>query len=400
MPNLAQYNDCCGCFACYNACPNECITMKADITGFLYPAIDEEKCIHCGACERVCPALKEKRNIKPDGSEKHIIVQNKDENVLMQSTSGGAFSAFAKAVIKDGGVVFGAIMDENYRVHHIAVEKEEDLKAFRSSKYVQSAIGETYKQARAFLTNGRIVLFSGTPCQIAGLVSFLGKDYPNLITVDVMCRAVPSPKVFQKYVELAKSRFNHIDKFVFRDKTLGYSYSTLAIYGERKGRQSVYRRGKESDEWLRLFFSGCCNRPSCNACRYQTGKRVSDITMWDCFRVYKEAPELDNNKGATNVIVWKEKPLLNQALVDLRVHEIKFNPEMSNLYRKVHEKQFKDNLNLYKDVDALDYKKFFQKYAPNSAKIEIKDGLRKISMKFGIHDSIRKFVHRIRDRKH
>lgn len=399
MPNLAKYNDCCGCNACANACPVGCLSMEADITGFLYPIVDEEKCISCGACERACPALKVNRGIRPDHSSKHVVVQNKDEKVLMQSTSGGAFTAFAKVVLLEGGVVFGAKMDDDFNVRHVAVESVDDLKYFRSSKYVQSQIGDTYTLARQHLNGNRLVLFSGTPCQIAGLISFLGRDYDNLITVDVMCRAVPSPKVFKKYIDFVKSRFSTIDKLIFRDKTLGYSFSTMAIYGKQNGKKQVYRRGREADEWLRLFFGGYCTRESCNECKYQTGKRKSDITLWDCFRVYQIAPEMDNNKGATNVIAWtnKGKEILEKASVDLIVHELEFNPNMSNLYRIKGPKQIDEKNIFYQDVEILNCEDFFKKYTPNSAMIKVEDTFRKISLKFGLHDTVRKIVHQYRD---
>lgn len=401
MPNLAKYNECCGCSACANACPVDCLSMKADATGFIYPVVEEDKCIKCNACEKACPALKEKRNIKPDNLAKHFVVQNTDNEVLMSSTSGGAFTALAKAVIREDGVVFGAKMDEKYQVTHVAVDNVEDLKYFRSSKYVQSQIGDSYKKAREYLKLKRKVLFSGTPCQISGLISYLGQYDENLITVDVMCRAVPSPKVFQKYVEFTQRRFTHIDKLVFRDKALGYSFSTLSVYGEKNGKKIVYRRGKESDEWLRLFFGGYCTRDSCNACKYQSGKRVSDITMWDCFRVYQLAPEMDNNKGATNIITWTEKglTLLNQASVDLKMRELTFNPQMSNLYREAHEERNFRKHQFYQDLDQLSVEELFNKYTPNSLRIDLWDFLRKTSMRLHIHDSIRKIIHRIRDSK-
>lgn len=202
MIEIKKKSDCCGCTACAAICPKDAIIMKEDNEGFLYPTVDKETCINCGVCERVCPIKYPIRQQKRKDDIYYI--QCKDENIRSQSTSGGMFTALAEFVIKKEGAVFGcAFQDASCdRVVHKMAEDMEDIHEFRGSKYVQSDVNNTYRQAKKCLKENRLVCYSGTPCQIAGLKKYLGRDYENLITVDVVCRAVPSPFVWKKYVEV------------------------------------------------------------------------------------------------------------------------------------------------------------------------------------------------------
>lgn len=401
MPTLATGKNCTGCSACMNACPVSCINMKENVTGFLYPVVNSDKCINCQKCEKACPVIKDRIDKDPPEKAFHVIVQYKGKEVLRTSTSGGLFTAISEVIINEyQGVVFGAGLTDEYKVVHTYVENAEDLGRLRSSKYVQSEVGEAYKQAKDFLDSDRVVLFSGTPCQINGLYGYLGIDYDNLITVDVMCRAVPSPKILRKYIELCNQRFSKIDRFVFRDKGLGYSYSTLAVYGkDNNGKNKIYRRGIESDEWLRVFFKRYCYRECCYDCMFQNGKRAADLTMWDCFQVYKMAPKLNNNLGATNVIFWNEKAerLFVEAKRFVEFQEIQYNPMLHNLFRQPTNKPRIDREQFFTDADSLGLNEFWKKYAPNSMQIKIKAFLRKASVKLHIHDTIRKAMHKIRE---
>ena len=211
MIEIKDKKNCCGCSACYSICPKNCIEMKADREGFLYPKINKDLCINCGLCETVCPIINkvEEKVFEQEG----YLVQNKDEKVREESTAGGAFTAIAKYVLEKKGIVFGVQYDENLNVVHSYVENEIDLKLYRNSKYVQSKIGKTFKQAKKFLDEDRWVCFSGTPCQIEGLKKYLKKDYNKLITVDVVCHAVPSPLVWEKYLEVQRKKYgNNIKK--------------------------------------------------------------------------------------------------------------------------------------------------------------------------------------------
>lgn len=392
MPKLVTKNKCMGCGACYNACRSDAIKMEADYTGFLYPVVDENKCIDCKLCEKACPQLSTIKDsvINP----KAYIAQNKDDEIRRQSTSGGAFTAIANEVIKQGGVVFGAAFEEDYTVRHISVENEKELEKFRNSKYVQSDIGETYKSAKEYLLKGRKVCFSGTPCQIHGLKKYLGKDFDNLITVDVMCRAVPSPKVFKKYLDDRYRKYPNMEKVVFRDKARGYSYSTLSIYDKNK---NLYRGGSEYDQWLRIFFKGFCNRESCFDCNFQTGNRISDFTLWDCWGTQNYSPKMDDNKGTTNVIVWTSKGLeLFNSINSLRIKEIGIENIDASLERGAMPRPVLDKEEFWNDVEKMEADAFLTKYVPLSMKVRVKSLVRQTIWRLHLHNFVRKTVHFIR----
>ena len=226
MIEITDKSQCCGCTACSSICPKKAIEMKQDEEGFLYPVVDKSKCIDCGLCDRACP-IKNSKEIK---KEQHAyIFQNSNDDVRKESTSGGAFTAIAEYVIALGGIVYGAAFDDNYKVIHIGIDKREELYKFRNSKYVQSEICNCYSEIREILETGRIVCFSGTSCQVEGLKRYLLKDYENLILVDVVCRAVPSPLIWKKYLTLRQRKYKNISKIMFRDKYYGYKYSNLSI---------------------------------------------------------------------------------------------------------------------------------------------------------------------------
>lgn len=401
MPILVDSDHCCGCAACANKCPNHAIIMQGNEEGFLHPLVSVEKCIECKVCEQVCPGL---NPIKRKNSFPHAyIVQHKDDAIRRQSTSGGAFTAIATAILNKGGVVFGATMMEDYTVRHQSAHSIEELERFRNSKYVQSEIGCSYQEALCYLEDGRWVCFSGTPCQINGLYSFLGKDYSNLITVDFSCRAVPSPFVYLKYVEYRKKQQNEARRIVFRDKKRGYSYSTLAWYAneaDQKNGNSVYRKSSEADEWLRLFLGGLCNRSSCNACFYQTPQRYSDFTLWDCWDVKSLAPEWDDNQGTTNVVVWSEKGLrmMDEMKSDIRYREYPFDQAKRAIVRTSSFTTRRNNHQFYVDVKSMDVADFFHKYAPTNVKVKSLSLGRYIMWRLHLHDKIRRirhlFIHR------
>lgn len=299
MITITDKSQCCGCWACENICPKQCITMKEDYEGFRYPEVDIKNCIECGLCEKVCPINKPKQD---DAIPLSYVVQQKDSHILKTSTSGGFFSAISKYAISKKGVVFGAAFDNNMELHHQYSETLDGCVKFRGSKYVQSIIGNTFKEAKDFLDAGRLVVFSGTPCQIAGLYGFLReKRYPNLITVDLVCHGTPSPLLFRKYLahhaSIAKST---VIDYRSRDKFYGYNFSTASIFFENKKKK--YHKGMEADMMLRLYFKNICSRPCCYKCHFKTIHRLSDFTIFDCW----DAPSINHkfsDKGATNVFI-------------------------------------------------------------------------------------------------
>lgn len=302
MIQIVDKSLCCGCWACENACPKHCIDMKMDSEGFHYPEVDVDVCINCGLCDRVCPI---KQPVQDDTQPQSFVVQHKDTTIRRHSTSGGFYSALSHWVIGQGGVVFGAAFDENMVLRHSYSETWEGCAKFRGSKYVQSLIGDTYREAKRFLEQGRMVAFSGTPCQIAGLYGYLrNKKYKNLITVDLVCRGTPSPRLLVKYLAMHAAAFQSrpID-YKSRNKYYGYDYSTASITFEDKDKH--YHKGMESDLMLKLYFSNICSRPSCYACHFKTLHRISDITIFDCWEAPSVSSKFDRT-GATNVFIHTE----------------------------------------------------------------------------------------------
>ena len=392
MIDIKDKKDCCGCWACKNVCPVQCITMPEDEEGFRYPTVDKDKCINCHLCEKVCPIINKKE--EPAKPQKAYVVQNKDPQVLRESTSGGAFSAIAKAVIRKGGIVFGAGFDTKGVVRHQAVEKEEDLRIFRNSKYVQSLVGDTYKQVKDSLKQGRLVLFSGTPCQLEGLIFYLReKHYDNLLLIDVVCRAVPSPLVLRKYEEMQQKKMNsEIDDIKFRDKYHGYKYSSLSIRTKDK---QEYHEGIDTDPYLRAFFAASSIRPSCTQCKFRSRYRRTDMTLWDCFTIEHFSKELDNDKGATRILVHTQRgaDLLNSLVDDLKIVEV--NPEdavdgvkemLTSPQRNVNCKAF------FQDIHILEPEAFFTKYYPNTLRHRLEKQARLLSNKLGIYKYAKKVV--------
>lgn len=391
MIEILEKKNCCGCSACASVCPKNCIAMKEDSEGFVYPHVDEEKCVQCGLCEKVCPILNNKEEVPFE--QEGYIVQNKNSEVLRESTAGGAFTAIAKYVINRGGVVFGVELSKDFQVHHICVEKVEDLYKYRNSKYVQSYVDkDIFRSVKQYLEQGKYVCFSGTPCQVEGLNSFLRKDYPNLILVDVVCRAVPSPLIFRKYLEYQRKHIEEkIENVRFRDKHFGYKYSTMnVITANNKGN---YHKGVESDLWLRAFFSNICDRPSCHDCQFRKRYRVSDFTIWDCFHVGRFSKELDNDKGATRMLVHsqKGKNILEEVLADfnyLKIEPEKIIKDSVELKGSVapHERRTE----FFEDAAKLDAEQLFNKYFPENFKVKVEHAARMICYKLGIYSVVKK----------
>lgn len=296
---------CTGCEACANACPAGCISMIEDKEGFAYPVIQTDKCVKCDRCEKVCPVLSKIPNHKTDDDIMVYAVTHKDETTRLSSSSGGAFSALAETILSKGGVVFGAAFDEEYNVHHIFVDDPDDLYKLRGSKYVQSRIGDAYRQAEAFLKEGRLVFFSGTACQTSGLIGYLGKDYANLYTQDLICHGVPSPMVWRKYLDYQqKTERSRIKKIFFRDKTYGWHNWHLAIDFQN---DVHYTQSQFQDKMIVSFLRGKCSRPCCYDCGFKQKCRLADFTLADFWGIQEIAPELDDDKGISSCYVNSDK---------------------------------------------------------------------------------------------
>lgn len=386
MIEIKSKKNCCGCSACYSICPKNCIEMKADEEGFLYPDVNKNLCINCGLCERVCPIINkvEEKAFEQEG----YLVQNKDEKIRKESTSGGAFSAIAKYVLDRKGVVFGVQYDDNLNVVHSYIENELDLKLYRNSKYVQSRIGETFKQAKRFLDEDRWVCFSGTPCQIEGLKKYLKNDYNKLITVDVVCHAVPSPFVWKKYLEVQRKKYgNDIKNIVFRDKKYyGYKYSQMTIRNN-KGKDLCHL-GVESDIMLRAFFSDICDRPSCYECAFKKRYRVSDFTIWDCFITGLIAKDFDDDKGTTRVLIQsqKGKGIFNDIQNDFKYKNIKSDLLVKDVYEMIHSVKMNIKRNCFmNDLNKIPSEELFEKYFKDTWNVKLERLIRKIAVITGLY---------------
>ena len=305
MNKVEEKSRCSGCHACANACPKNCIQMISDEEGFRYPQVDKEKCINCGLCEKVCPII---HKWQPDDSRTTTAMAaiNLNEEIRLKSSSGGIFTLIAEEIINQGGVVFGAAFADDFRsVHHICVDNTDDLEKLRGSKYVQSKIGDTYKQAKDFLDSGRKVLFTGTPCQIGGLYSYLRKPYENLFTQDIICHGVPSPMVWEKYVdEREKKAASKTQRMFFRHKK--YGWKTFAVLFEFSN-NTAYIKNLREDSFMRAFLTNTCLRPSCYDCSFKTVKRQADITLADFWGIQNVLPEMDDDKGTSLVLVHSDK---------------------------------------------------------------------------------------------
>lgn len=310
-------HNCCGCAACVQICPQKCITFEEDKQGFRYPLVDTNNCVDCGLCTKVCPVINRSSPRYPLNVYAAI---NPNEEIRMRSSSGGIFTLLAESIIQQGGVVFGARFDENWEVEHSYAETVEDIEPFCGSKYVQSRIGTTYVQVKDFLQKGRVVLYTGTPCQIAGLKKYLRRDYSNLLTVDIVCHGVPSALVWRTYLKEVTNHTNklcknHITGISFRDKSSGWKNYKVLIHGEsdidKRNQTSSTSKNKillqedsHQNLYMQLFLNDYVLRPSCYNCPAKSGSSESDLTIADYWGISNIYPEFDDNKGTSLVLIY------------------------------------------------------------------------------------------------
>lgn len=307
---------------------------------------------------------------------------------MRESTSGGAFSAIANWVIRKGGVVYGAAFGADGEVIHVAVDTIDELYRFRNSKYVQSLIGDAYSNTRKLLLAGKWVCFSGTPCQLEGLLNYLRRPYDKLVTVDVVCRAVPSPLVLRKYIEMQRKYFDFTD-LKFRNKRYGYKYSSMSLSGGNK----EYHEGIDTDYYLRTFFAGVNIRPSCTDCKFRSVVRRTDFTIWDCFDVYRFNSKLDNDKGVTRILArtWKAENILREVSHELKLVEIGIDQAVSGVKELVKSPvPHPLRSNFFKDLVVMDTEKCFKKYFPITIRHRIEKQVRICSARLGIYQTMKR----------
>lgn len=364
MKTICDKERCTGCSACFAACPKKCITMCADDEGFFRPQIDETACIDCGKCKRVCPA-------NAVGREKTVVdavaLNSLDEELRKSSSSGGAFSVLAEEVLDNGGAVVGVAFSENFlTAHHEIVTSKEDLAKLRGSKYFQREPNDVFLRIKELLESGRTVLFSGTPCQVEGLQSFLGKAYDNLICADLICHGVPSAAVWQRYL----NEFSDVKEVSFRDKSNGWKNYSLRVKTERN---SYICKNKEN-AYSQLFLRDAGLRPSCYDCSMKSLVCRSDLTLGDLWGAEALAPEMDDDKGTSLVLVHtkKGKELLDAvaAKVTMKCVElddaIRFN---TAIVEGVKRPKARDTF--FADLGKMSFEKLGKKYLRPTAKERI-----------------------------
>lgn len=352
-------NECCGCEACKQICPKNAIEMVTDGEGFRYPKIDNEKCINCGLCRKVCnynnmPERYNNNKYAFGGYHKNISVRDK-------STSGGFFTAIVENWCDENYVIFGAA-SEGLKVYHSFIENKEEIDKFRKSKYSQSKIGDSFIRAKEFLIKGKKVLFSGTPCQIAGLRAYLQKEYEKLLTVEVICEGVPSPLYIEKYKDYLDKKYNS------KLKDIDYRYTNLnnSLMGKTYGKwdfQAMYvlfENGKElkKDRWFnpfwKIWLSHLMSRPSCYNCQFTNIERVADISLGDLWGVHLYCPELyGKNLGASLAVCNTPKGVkaFKKAEKDLYGHELDFNTALK--YQSPMRKSISENASRYEFMADL-----------------------------------------------
>ena len=297
---------CFGCEACVQVCPQNCIKLEYSFNRFWYPVIDVEKCNDCGLCKKVCPYDKTESILNISDAQAAYAARTRDNDILSQSTSGGMFTELAKPVLKEGGVVFGAVLTDDFKVIHRSAANIGQLAPMRGSKYVQSRIGQTYKEAKEYLEKGRPVLFTGTPCQIAGLTTFLGKNYDNLTTVDVICHGVLSSDVAAYHIKALEQEFRtRATKVKFRNKQHGWKKSLAFTVDFENGAR--YCRGGKEDRFFNMFLSNYDLRECCYACPFTRTTRPGDITLGDFWGLEKTKPHLFDDKGYSFILLNRSK---------------------------------------------------------------------------------------------
>ncbi len=300
FPIHSDLSACCGCKACASACKKGAIQFYADEEGFLYPQIDENKCVNCGLCEQICP---QNIRVKETNLLETYAAINKDDAVLVKSSSGGLFSAFAKAVFENGGVVYGVAYDKEQRAKFIRAENINEFEPLRGSKYVQADPQDVYSNALCDVKQGRIVLFSGTPCQVAAFRNMLNPNSDNVLLIDIICHGVTSPKLFNDFVRFCeKKNKSKIVHYANRSKAKGWMHLEEQTY--QSGRTDC--KSLLSQAWRNIFYSSYAMRPSCYSCNFNlySQNRVADITLADFWGIENFYPDFYNKFGVSFVGIY------------------------------------------------------------------------------------------------
>lgn len=298
MELITNKNRCCGCTACYSVCPKNAITMQNDDEGFLYPSINSDLCVDCGMCKSVCAFQ--------NGYEKHPVIKgyalkHKDLPTRMKSRSGGAFAGISDYILSLGGIIYGAVYNDDYSVSHFRCDSKEDLKKIQGVKYIQSEMGDIFSSVKTDLKDGKYVFFSGTACQVAGLIAFLGKtDTSKLFTADLICHGVPNNMIWQEFLRWNERKYKgKLQNAMFRDKSYGWMphFDSVTINGKKH----------KTKKYCLMFYENDILRPSCYECKYANLDRVADFTLGDFWGLKKQHKDMLDKTGCSLLLINTEK---------------------------------------------------------------------------------------------
>lgn len=352
--------ECVGCTACANICPVKAINMQIDEEGFEYPMIDENKCISCELCIKTCELVNKKDNIKNSEIFAYAL-KHKDNYVRKESTSGGAFVAISDYFLENNGIIYGAAIDKDLNVIHKRASCKEEREILKKSKYVQSSLRDIFGSVEQDLKNDKMVLFTGTPCQIDGLHKYLdNKDIKNLYTCDLICHGVPSPKVYRDYINyISKNGKKSIVDFNFRDKRYGWQshYETFKIN----------KKFFVNNEYRKLFYSDNILRPSCYNCNYSNLNRVGDLTIGDCWGIENIDKDFIDEDGVSLVLTNTEKgkEIFDKIKCETTYKDVNVNKVLqNNLVRPTSKPETREEF--WNDYKNNKFNKILKKYAPKS----------------------------------
>lgn len=359
MDKIIEIKTCTGCTACENICPKKAITMKENEQGFKYPEVDKSKCIECQICKKICPILNQKER---KNNIKAYACYNKNDIERNNSSSGGLFILLAKKIIEKNGVVFGAYLNTENKVVHGYAQNLDEIKKFMGSKYVQSDMNDNYQKVKDMLQQGKQVLFSGTPCQIEGLYAFLKIEYGNLYTIDIICHGVPSPLVWEKYLNYRKKKDKQSPKKIsFRNKDNGWNLFNMKFTYQNA---ENYTKKFTEDIYMKSFLCNISLRDSCYNCSFKKINRKSDITLGDFWGIENIYPQMTDNKGVSAVIINSSKgqQMFSEVENELVLKEVKI--EEIEKYNSAITKSVlphKKRKQFFEEINKLEFDKLIEK---------------------------------------
>lgn len=387
MNNISILNkkNCTGCRMCEQICPVNAIKMIENEEGFIEPTVDEKKCINCGICSKKCPQLNDIEYKRLENLEVYA-AKNRNIDEQKKSSSGGVFSAIANYVLENEGIVYGCAFNKEFVAEHIGIQKKNELYKLKGSKYVQSNTMDTFNNVKEYLNKNKIVAYSGTPCQIAGLKNFLGKEYENLITIDLLCHGVPSPKTFKEYIKYLENKSGKkIQNYEFRNKEKQYWNLGYKIKITFEENEAKFINGDE-DIYTNAFSKGIMLREVCYNCKYTNNKRMGDITLGDFWGVDKTYPKLYDKNGVSVILVntLKGKEILDKIKKEIIIDEVEYEEvenyadtlkqscERNDERNKIFEKIEKEGIyNILKKKISIKSK--IKKYIPSMLRLKLKE---------------------------